>query len=269
MASLRLLIEERTIKLSPDERTHQEQRVLKITNYPIKALEEVVVNALYHRDYSVWEPIEITVEQNAITVVSYSGPDRSISAESLKKGQSFVSRRYRNRRLGEFLRELELTEGRATGIGTIQRALRENGSPEAIFETNEERTYFLVKIPIHPNFLAGTEKVLDVKKLLQQKLEKIKGQFEDDPYFDKLRLASIKERSDLIEDIRDVIRICQTSKSATEICAVMTQYTVTPLKRQLIGPLVTLGILEMTIPNRPKSKLQRYVSTIQVPVEND
>jgi len=269
MASLRLLIEERTIKLSPDERTHQEQRVLKITNYPIKALEEVVVNALYHRDYSVWEPIEITVEQNAITVVSYSGPDRSISAESLKKGQSFVSRRYRNRRLGEFLRELELTEGRATGIGTIQRALRENGSPEAIFETNEERTYFLVKIPIHPNFLAATEIVLDVKKLLQQKLEKIKGQFEDDPYFDKLRLASIKERSDLIEDIRDVIRICQTSKSATEICAVMTQYTVTPLKRQLIGPLVTLGILEMTIPNRPKSKLQRYVSTIQVPVEND
>jgi hypothetical protein len=29
------------------------------------------------------------------------------------------SRRYRNRRLGEFLKELELTEGRATGIPTL------------------------------------------------------------------------------------------------------------------------------------------------------
>ena len=39
------------------------------------------------------------------------------------------SRFYRNRRIGEFLKELDLAEGRNTGIGKIVRAMRENGSP--------------------------------------------------------------------------------------------------------------------------------------------
>ena len=38
---------------------------------------------------------------------------------------------------GEFLKELDLTEGRATGIPTIQQKLRENGSPRATIETDE------------------------------------------------------------------------------------------------------------------------------------
>ena len=50
----------------------------------------------------------------------------------------------RNRRIGEFLKELRLTEGRATGIPTIKRVLADNGSPPAIFDTDgEKRTYFL------------------------------------------------------------------------------------------------------------------------------
>ena len=33
-----------------------------------------------------------------------------------------------NRRLGDYLKELQLSEGRATGIPTIQDELRKNGS---------------------------------------------------------------------------------------------------------------------------------------------
>lgn len=261
------LIQQKIIKLPVEERINGE-RVLKITNYPIKALEEVVVNALYHRDYSIREPVEITIERDSIAVLSFPGPDRSISAESLRQGQKFISRKYRNRRLGDFLRELRLSEGRASGIGTIQRMLRDNGSPEATFETNEERSYLLVTIPIHPKFLAVLEKDFDVKQLLRQKFEKIRGQFEDDPYFDKLRLASIKERSALAEDVLKVIKVCQSPKSVPEICAAMPSYTATPLKRQLTGPLVALGVLNMTVPDRPKSKFQKYVSTVQLIAED-
>lgn len=60
-----------------------------------------------------------------------------------------VSRYYRNRHLGEFLKELSLTEGRNTGIPTIQRELAHNGSPAASFETDEDRLSFLVRIPCH------------------------------------------------------------------------------------------------------------------------
>ena len=73
--------------------------------------------------------------------------------EAVQKGISLRSRRYRNRRLGEFLKELDLTEGRATGIPTIQDELQANGSPQATIETDEERTYFLIDIPCHPDFI--------------------------------------------------------------------------------------------------------------------
>lgn len=74
--------------------------------------------------------------------------------EAVRKGKSLRSRRYRNRRLGEFLKELDLTEGRATGIPTIQDELQANGSPQATVETDEERTYFLIDIPCHPEFIS-------------------------------------------------------------------------------------------------------------------
>lgn len=48
---------------------------------------------------------------------------------------------------------LDLTEGRATGIPTIQDELQTNGSPVAKIETDEERTYFLIDIPCHPYFI--------------------------------------------------------------------------------------------------------------------
>lgn len=47
-------------------------------NYPYDALEEAVVNALYHRDYSQYELVEITIEPDGIDILSCPGPDRSI-----------------------------------------------------------------------------------------------------------------------------------------------------------------------------------------------
>ena len=53
--------------------------------------------------------------------------DRSITDANLKDF-NIRSRFYRNRRIGEFLKELDLAEGRNTGIGKIVRAMRENGN---------------------------------------------------------------------------------------------------------------------------------------------
>ncbi|MBR5744929.1 MAG: DeoR family transcriptional regulator, partial [Muribaculaceae bacterium] len=122
---------------------------LRFFNYPIQALEEAIVNSLYHRDYQQHEPVEISVEPNGIHILSFPGPDRSISAAAIEAGEMLHSRRYRNRRLGDFLKELDLTEGRSTGIPTIQNELKKNGSHRATIETNEERSFINVYIPIH------------------------------------------------------------------------------------------------------------------------
>ena len=116
-----------------------------------QAIEETLVNAFYHRDYQQREPIEIRIYPNSIVFINHGGPDRSIRLESFNAGQ-VRNRRYRNRRLGGFLKELELTEGRATGIPTILKSLEDNGSPFPKFNTDEDRSFFEVELFIHETF---------------------------------------------------------------------------------------------------------------------
>jgi len=129
---------------------------IRVWNYPYQALEEIIANALYHRDYQTREPVEIRIYQEKIRVINYGGPDRSIKLREFNKGK-VIPRRYRNRRLGDFLKELDLTEGKATGIPTIIKALEENGSPKAVFETDDDRSFFHVAVPIHSKFLTSTK----------------------------------------------------------------------------------------------------------------
>ena len=139
------------------------QEAERYWNYPYDAIEEAVVNSIYHRDFLQREPIEITIEPNAISILNCPGPDRSISKAAIEKGDMLRSRRYRNRRLGDFLKELDLTEGRSTGVPTIQAKLVENGSPRAIFETTDDRLTFLVTIPVHKGCLESSEKGLEIR----------------------------------------------------------------------------------------------------------
>ena len=123
-------------------------------NYPYTAIEEALANAVYHKGYNEREPIEVRVLPDRIEIVSHPGADRSITVDGLKNYRVF-NRRYRNRRIGEFLKELHLTEGRNTGFGKILRALEKNGSPKPIFETDDERTSFAATIFIHPGFIVN------------------------------------------------------------------------------------------------------------------
>ena len=120
-------------------------------NYPYEALEEAVCNAVYHRGYNNDSPIEIRIYPDHIDIISFPGPLPPLNKEKLEKYQ-FDVRKYRNRRIGEFLKELHLTEGRLTGIPTILKELEKNGSPKPIFETDEERIYFKTTFFIHPEF---------------------------------------------------------------------------------------------------------------------
>ena len=97
-------------------------------------------------------PIEVRILPDCVTIASYPGPDGSVNLEDLQAGRS-ATRRYRNRRIGEFLKELNLTEGRGTGIPKILRAIQKNGSPMPVFETDDDRTYFVARFPIHPGAL--------------------------------------------------------------------------------------------------------------------
>ena len=61
-----------------------------------------------------------------------------------------------------FFKELDLTEGRATGIPTIQKKLRENGSPKTTIETDDSRSYFLIDIPARKVFVQDAYKTKEL-----------------------------------------------------------------------------------------------------------
>ncbi len=120
-------------------------------NWPYEAIEEGLSNAVYHKAYDEREPIEVRVKKNMIEIMSHPGPDRSVTLEGLRN-YKVKSRRYRNRRIGDFLKELHLTEGRNTGFDKIIRALKKNGSPLPEFETDEAHDYFITRLFVREGF---------------------------------------------------------------------------------------------------------------------
>ena len=138
-------LQEKVIKISG------RAEAARMWNYPYTALEEVVANCLFHRNYQEREPVKIRIEQDAIILYNSGGPDRSIKREDFAWGR-VIPKRYRNRRLGDFLKELKLTEGHATGLPALKKAMQQNGSPEPLFDFDEDRTWFQVTLPIHTAF---------------------------------------------------------------------------------------------------------------------
>ncbi len=136
---------------------------IRVFNWPYAAVEEALSNAVYHKSYQIHEPITVMITPDKMEITSLPGPDRSISDQNLEN-RILVSRRYRNRRIGDYLKELDIVEGRNTGIPTILEAMEKNGSGLPSFETDEDRSYFVTSLPIHPAFLNGTEIVSATKR---------------------------------------------------------------------------------------------------------
>lgn len=275
------VIKKRISKPSDNEKSD------KTYNYPYQAFEESVVNALYHRDYQEREPVEITIEPTHVDILSYSGPDRSISAEALKAARKLKARRYRNRRLGDFLKELDLTEGRATGIPTIQKALKENGSTNASIDTDEDRTYFLMTIPCRKDMINVSglamlqESPQDINKQLLQIFEQNVVQVENAVYqsniTNKIQLIQLLEHLsvkvwnkykksidkgaycqqtiELIEYLRNY------NATKKELMRFLKYQNITELQRKILNPLIELGYITMTNPDKPTSSKQRYKLT--------
>ena len=72
--------------------------------------------------------------------------------------------------VGRTHKELDLTEGRGTGIPTVKKELERNGSEDASYESDEDRTYFYVSIPCHMDFICKELVVDDDGHIHERKL---------------------------------------------------------------------------------------------------
>jgi ATP-dependent DNA helicase RecG len=119
--------------------------------YPYAAIEEILVNAQFHRSYRPCDSIQIRIYPSRIMICNTPGPDKRIDMDKFVKGKA-VAVRYRNRRIGEFLKEIDLSEKKSTGITKVLNALKVNGSPPPLFETDEERSTLFATIYLHERF---------------------------------------------------------------------------------------------------------------------
>jgi ATP-dependent DNA helicase RecG len=125
-------------------------------NFPYEAIEEALANACQHKSYQITEPVEVRIYLNRIMIINYPGPAQWIDMDEFREGKA-VSRRYRNRRIGEFFKEIDLAEKKSTGITKILRTLERNGSPPPTFKTDSERHSLETTIWIHEGFDAGRD----------------------------------------------------------------------------------------------------------------
>ena len=140
-----------------------------VYNYPYAAVEELVSNAVYHRSYQIAEPIVVRVTPDEMEITSYPGFDRSIADEDIAR-YHIRARVYRNRRIGDFLKELHLIEGRNTGFPTAFAALEQNGSALPRFSMDENRGFLSVTLPVHPAFAPPASRRADGRAELEQRI---------------------------------------------------------------------------------------------------
>lgn len=219
-------------------------------NFPYAAVEEALVNAVYHRSYEIREPVEVRITREELVILSFPGPDRSIRMEALRRGKA-VSRRYRNRRIGELLKELELTEGRSTGIPKMLRVMSENGSPAPEFETDEDRTHYLVRLPVHTK--ADWQ---DLAEDLAKKTEPPKVT----PQVEGLSGQVTGQVTGQVEAwVRNVLEACKNkplkSIDLQEITEIKHRET---FQRNYLDRLLGEELLEHTEPDKLRSPTQKY-----------
>jgi ATP-dependent DNA helicase RecG len=200
-----------------------------------------VVNAVYHRDYDVRGPVEIRIMHDELVVLSYPGPDRSVRLEQLRAGKA-MPRRYQNRRIGEFLKELEFTEGRSTGIPKIIDAMQANGSPPAEFDFDEDHSYFMVRLPVHPAALEVVD--LEVEELADAVAGQVTGQG--------------GTKSALSRHQVEILNQCKEARPIGDLMEIAKRTDRTKFRNQVLNPLLNAELLEMTIPDKPRSSKQKY-----------
>jgi len=140
--------------------------------YPMRALQEAVINAIVHRDYEVPEPIRITVFADRIEIRSPGTLHWGVDQDKFLQGKA--SPKWRNQSFAYLFNKLQLAQSEGQGIPTIIRTMREEGCPAPIFEIETESLTCI--IPAHPRHQIIRELQEIQDKIILQKYQEAKTQ---------------------------------------------------------------------------------------------
>lgn len=135
-------------------------------------------------------------------------------------------------------KELKLTEGRGTGFPKIRQAMTKNGSPAPQFETDQDRSYFLTILEIHPQ---AARRSLETEAVPS--------------------LSQVCPKSIPLESVRSLLESARSPRTMTDLMELAHQTNKTRFRNDWVRPLFEARLLEMTQPEKPRSSTQKYQTT--------
>jgi predicted HTH transcriptional regulator len=117
--------------------------------YPVRALQEALINAVVHRDYEIPEPIRITIFSNRIEIQSPGSLHWGVDKEKFLTGKA--GPKWRNQCFAYLFNKLQLAQSEGQGIPTIIRAMKEEGCPDPVFEVAPDSVTCI--LPAHPRHI--------------------------------------------------------------------------------------------------------------------
>lgn len=216
-----------------------EVRRRDVYSIPVEAIREVVVNAVVHANYAErGTPIRVAFYDDRIQVDSPGLLLPGMTIESMRRAS-----RLRNPSLARIFREAGIMEHWGTGVQRVFSQIAEAGLPEPCVEEVMDRLRFTVYVPSHVAG-AGFDTALsrDGESLGHEDTYAARRQGRHVGRYDVVMLRTALgepvHRNDLL-DAAGLGRLAQN------------------YSRHVV-PLVEAGLLELTIPDKPRSKAQRY-----------
>jgi len=114
--------------------------------YPLRVLQEAVVNAIVHRDYEIPAPNRITVFSDRVEINSMGTLHWSVDKEKFMQGKA--NPYWRNQSLAYLFNKLHLAQAEGQGLPTIFRTMEREGFPKPVFEIGSQN--IICTIPAHP-----------------------------------------------------------------------------------------------------------------------
>ena len=191
-----------------------------------KALKEAVINAVVHNDYSYGNSPIVELYSDRIEITSAGGLPQELSQEEFLEGVTAP----RNKELIRVFKDVDLIENIGSGVLRILDAY-----DKSCFKFMEHFLRVSFKYKENPFEYDDTAKVKSSK------------------------LGS-KKSSKLAVSEEQILELCKTEKSLKEIAQHFGYKDVYKFKNNYINSLLEQNKLQMTIPDKPKSKNQKYVS---------
>lgn len=202
-----------------------------VYNYPYKALRELLMNALMHRDYQANTPTRLYQFDDHIEILNPGGLYGEARPENFPNVND-----YRNSVLAEMMKTLNYVNMFNHGIREVKSHLAENGNPEPEFKV-DYITAFAVEIPIAKDDEPQVNK--EVGQELDQEFRQVSNQVKS--------LVLCLFGNSLPKS--ELLKLGKLTKSRET------------LEQKFLNPSIEAGFVMMLYPNKPHHPQQKYYLT--------